>query len=148
MAVSGHDDRAARCPLLGVKRTLLRLSRMSANDPKATSDAASAAFVCPTMTSSTNTIVLKIGATDQITSKMYRQQAATSAGFSWRPTMLIVDTRRRDQCRMTCSALRDEVAPSINRGQAVFGREPNNEFAINISEDIRRQNKTAIVPAR
>jgi hypothetical protein len=32
--------------------------------------------------------------------------------------------------------------------QAVFGREPNNEFAINISEDIRRQNKTAIVLAR
>jgi hypothetical protein len=36
----------------------------------------------------------------------------------------------------------------MNRGQAVFGREPNNEFAINISEVIRRQNKTAIVLAR
>jgi hypothetical protein len=37
---------------------------------------------------------------------------------------------------------------SGQQGQAVFGREPNNEFAINISEDIRRQNKTAIVLAR
>jgi hypothetical protein len=36
----------------------------------------------------------------------------------------------------------------MNRGQAVFGREPNNEFAIDFSEDIRRRNKTAIVLAR
>ena len=51
--------------------------------------------------------------------------------------------RLRSCCEAVDLARRD---PRIE--QAVFGREPNNEFAINISEGIRRQNKTAIVLAR
>jgi hypothetical protein len=38
MAQSGHHDRAAECPLLGVKRTSGRGASMSAFDPKRTSD--------------------------------------------------------------------------------------------------------------
>src|SRR5262249_55771621 len=34
LAQSGHHDRAEPCPLLGVKRTSIELSAMSASDPK------------------------------------------------------------------------------------------------------------------
>src|SRR5262249_24513861 len=36
LALSGHGDRVQRCPLLGVKRTLLAGAPMSAFDPKRT----------------------------------------------------------------------------------------------------------------
>jgi hypothetical protein len=38
MALSGHAGDARRCRLLGVKRTLGKLTAMSANDPKRTSN--------------------------------------------------------------------------------------------------------------
>jgi hypothetical protein len=36
MALSGRFDRATKCPLLGVKRTLCGHRRMSAHDPRRT----------------------------------------------------------------------------------------------------------------
>jgi len=38
LALSGHGDRAQRCPLSGVKRTWIKRLVMSASDPKRTFD--------------------------------------------------------------------------------------------------------------
>ena len=47
LAQSGHPDRLTRCPLLGVKRTLVSHSAMSAFDPKRTSAALPARAAAP-----------------------------------------------------------------------------------------------------
>jgi hypothetical protein len=45
------------------------------------------------------------------------------------------------------SAIHDEVAPSVNRRQVVFGRERDNEIAMSNSEAVRQYEQAAVVVA-